>query len=394
MTHSTLLCTVALAGAAAFLWTMYRRQQPKMLKQMQSELYPAPSAYPMSTREHGNVYSSSQDQQDITPNATAMSDNASALHNSVDLDNAPLRHPEQQYGIQVKDNQGKMLYNANDATRSKPKRETTGGFAIQTWDYHVPAYAPGEIVYLGKGFLFERYPLSASSRYSNPGSSSWGKDGTLRLASGQEKVSTPYLPYVDWQRRRSIVTYTQDGSGLFITYNTAKPQLTQRTRSIQYLNPEGEQRIMTRVPTPSRYDAPTVKTQQGMSDFPLVFRVWRTRSDEPTLLDTAKLIVLNWDHAPILWTITAGRQFQARHAITKAAQGVPQDTFDFLTMNGERLRARIRNDNTLKFDVEDPETGIRSVQDSVTFMGPREEAFCMRLIPLRDALEMRKTHLL
>ena len=57
------------------------------------------------------------------------------------------------------------------------------------------------------------------------------------------------------------------------------------------------------------------------------------------------------------------------------------------------MRVRIRPGNELTFLVEDTETGIGGTQNSITFLGPREEAFSLRLIPLRDALDMGKTHL-
>ena len=133
-----------------------------------------------------------------------------------------------------------------------------------------------------------------------------------------------------------------------------------------------------------------------VSDFPLVVRVTRTRGGgggDTTQLDTHKLHVLNWNHGPYLVTITAGRQFQWRRALDGKPLGLPKDTFDYISMTGETLRARIRPGNELTFLVEDNKTTIGGVQNSITFMGPREEAFTLRLIPLRDALEMGKTHL-
>ncbi len=384
MKNSGVLAPVLLTAAVAGVWLFVcgaRSTRRPTLKQMQSLVYPAPSGFPLHTRNHGNVYSSTLDQHDTTQNSIS-DGNSSSLHRDVDIDNAPLRHPEQQFGIRITDGNANVVYDANNALKPKAKRETSTGFAVKTWDY---AHSDGaEIVYLGKGFLFERFPMAAS-----------GGDGTLRLANGQEKVSTPFLPYLDWAGNRKVAVYTPSGSGRFITYDTTNPTKPLHTRSIQYLSATGEKRTMTSVPTPSRYDAPTVKTTRGsdtISDFPLVFRVWR--QTEPTLLDTDKLHVLNWNHEPIMITITAGRQFQWRRAIDGKPLGVPKDYFDYLSMTGEKLRARIRIGNEMTFRVEDTDTTIGGTHNSITFLGPREEAFTVRLIPLRDSLEMGKTHLL
>lgn len=364
--------TVATVGAVAILWQ--RMQKQPQLQQMQSLIYPTPSTFPLHTRKRSNYES----------NFESTDNNASALHGNTDLDNAPLRHPEQQRGVRITDEKGTVVFDDNDTLKPPTRRAVTTGFAVRTWDNARggSSTTTAEIVYLGKGFLFERYPLSTSGQ------------GVLRLASGLEKVNTPHLPYLDWAGERRIIQYSATGDGRFLSYNTAMPEHRILTHSIQYLSPKGDRRIMTSVPTLSRLDAPTVKMLRDgdvVSDYPLVFRVWR--QTEATQLDTDKLYVLNWQHVPVLVTITAGRRFQWRNPLTSKPLGAPRAYFEYMSPVGEKLRAHVRPGNALSFVVEDADTTIGDVHDSITFLGPREESFTVRLVPLRDMLESEKIHL-
>lgn len=385
---------VLVAGGVSAVSLMVRRQQQARKREAEAEAARKAKlqAYHQQQRQHiaRNVPRLPTDGSDVSvlyPTGATEGDhnNASSLHQHVYPGSDPQSHPSQTMAPYVVDGDTKvpLLHDAT-ALSMMPTSESAAhyGFAVMTWDAGMQGE---EIVYLGKGDMFERYPQSSSS------SSNGGKGGYIKKGhTHTDKIVTPHLPFVGWDHHPYHATFSPTRSGAFKVLSV-RDGAESLVKTLHYLNPRGERRSMTRVPSASRYEGPTVLRRRTddntlVSDVPLIFRV--TRQLENTTLDTTTLHVLDWQHHVTTVQVTPDHKFRINNA-SEATLWMP-----FMSLDGAKMWARIREGQSHQFLVMDAASSQVTPEDMLSFLGPNEIFAHARLIMVKDVLEARKLNVI